>query len=56
MVEASGGYSNMFSTGIELNYKDISLGGNYQSPLSQNLSGNTVKAKDRFMVHVSLSL
>ena len=56
MVEASGGYSNMFSSGIELNYKDISLGGNYQSPLSQNLSGNTVKAKDRFMVHVSLSL
>lgn len=56
MVDASGGYSNMLSTGIELNYKDISLGGNYQSPLSQNLSGNTVKAKDRFMVHVSLSL
>lgn len=56
MVEASGGYSNMLSTGIELNYKDVSLGGNYQSPLSQNLSGNTVKAKDRFMVHVSLSL
>lgn len=55
-VEASGGYSNMLSAGIEMNFKNISLGGNYQSPLSQNLSENTVKAKDRFMVHVSLSL
>lgn len=55
-VEESGGYSTMFTLGIECNMGKISFGGNFQSPIDQELAGNRVKAKDRIMVHVSFSL
>ncbi|MBG9376631.1 transporter [Panacibacter sp. DH6] len=54
-VDESGGYSMMGILGVECNIKNIAFGGNYQSPLAQTLAGNRVKAKDRFMVHVSFS-
>jgi len=55
-VEESGGYSTLFTVGAEFTVKKISFGGNYQTPVSQQLANNEVKAKDRFMIHVSFSL
>ena len=55
-VDESGGYSTMGTVGAEFNIKNISFGGNFQTPLAQNLAGNRVKAKDRFMLHLSFSL
>ena len=54
-VDESGGYSTMGILGVECNVKNIAFGGNFQTPLAQELAGNRVKAKDRFMVHVSFS-
>lgn len=54
-VDESGGYSSMGILGVECNVKNIAFGGNFQTPLAQELAGNRVKAKDRFMVHVSFS-
>lgn len=56
LVDESGGYSTMGIIGAEFTVKQISFGGNYQTPLAQQLAGNRVKAKDRFMLHVSFSL
>lgn len=55
-VDESGGYSTMATLGAEFTIKQISFGGNFQTPLSQSLAGDRVKAKDRFMLHVSFSL
>jgi Putative MetA-pathway of phenol degradation len=55
-VDESGGYSTMATLGAEFSVKQISFGGNFQTPLAQSLAGDRVKAKDRFMVHVSFSL
>lgn len=55
-VDESGGFSTMATFGAEFNVKQISFGGNYQTPISQELAGNRVLAKDRFMLHVSFSL
>ena len=55
-VAESGGYSYMATLGAEFTVKRISFGGNFQTPLAQSLAGNQVKAKDRFMIHLSFSL
>lgn len=55
-VDESGGYSTMATIGAEFTVKQISFGGNFQTPLAQNLAGGRVKAKDRFMLHVSFGL
>jgi hypothetical protein len=55
-VEISGGSLLMSSLGIELAYKKIALGGNWQTPLSQNLANGIIKANDRAMIHLSYIL
>jgi hypothetical protein len=55
-VDESGGYTTSATIGAEFNIKQVSFGGNFQTPVAQSLAGNRVKAKDRFMVHISFSL
>ena len=55
-VDVSGGNLLLATAGVEANFKKISIGTNWQSPLSQNLGRGFVKANDRMMVHVSLTL
>jgi len=54
-VAQSGGHSTTAVVGMEVNMGKISFGGNYQSPLSQNLADGRVKAGDRFLTHLSFS-
>ncbi|SEK19348.1 transporter family protein [Parapedobacter koreensis] len=54
-VAQSGGNSLTGVAGVEVNAGRVSFGGNYQSPLSQNLADGRVKAGDRWMAHVSFS-
>jgi hypothetical protein len=54
-VNESGGYVTVATVGIEASYKKISVGANFQSPISQHLADATVKAKNRAMIHVSFS-
>ncbi|MBK1438448.1 hypothetical protein JHJ32_00485 [Parapedobacter sp. ISTM3] len=51
----SGGNSLTGVAGVEINAGRIAFGGNYQSPLSQNLADSSVKAGDRWLAHVSFS-
>lgn len=55
-VYSSGGYLLSGTAGAELMYKKISLGGNFQPALSQNLAHGLVKANNRMMVHLSILL
>lgn len=52
-VSASGGNLWLGTTGVEVAFKKFALGGNFQSPISQNLANGIVRAKNRLMVHVS---
>lgn len=52
-VYTSGGYALYGTAGAELNYKRLSLGGNYQPPLKQELAHGAIKAGDRLMLHIS---
>ena len=52
-VWETGGHSLMGTIGAEVNTGEISLGANFQTPLSQTLGENKVKAKNRGMVHIS---
>lgn len=54
-VAQSGGQSTIGIAGVEINVGAISIGGNFQSPLSQNLADGRIKAGNRFMTHVSFS-
>lgn len=54
-VAQSGGHSTTGVIGVEVNLGKISFGGNYQSPLDQNLADGRVQAGDRFLTHVSYS-
>lgn len=51
--DVSGGYSLMATTGIELSFKQYSIGGNFQPVLSQELADMKVKAGNRIMVHLT---
>jgi hypothetical protein len=55
-VDISGGKLLMGTVGVELAYKKISVGANWQTPLSQNLANGFVKANNRAMIHVSFLL
>jgi hypothetical protein len=55
-VEASGGNLMMATIGIETNFKTIAIGGNFQTPLQQNLGQGIIKANNTFMVQVSVIL
>lgn len=54
-VAQSGGYSTTAVAGVEVNIGRISLGGNYQTPMGQQLADGRAKAGDRFMTHISYS-
>ena len=55
-VDISGGNLTMATVGIETGFRNISLGGNWQTPVSQNLANGIIKANNRFMVHLALVL
>ncbi len=52
----SGGNILMGTFGVETAFSKISIGANWQSPLSQNLASRFVKAGNRVMVHMAVSL
>lgn len=56
MVDVSGGDLLLGSIGAETAVKKITVGANWQTPLSQNLGRGFVKANSRVMVHVSFLL
>lgn len=56
MVDVSGGNLLLGTLGVETTFKKLSLGANWQTPLSQNLANGFVKANNRMMVHVSFLL
>ncbi|HEX5152441.1 MAG TPA: transporter [Parafilimonas sp.] len=55
-VEVSGGNLLVGTIGVETSFKSIAIGGNFQTPLSQNLGKGIIKANNRCMVHVSFAL
>jgi hypothetical protein len=55
-VDISGGNLSLATIGVEAAYKNISFGGNWQTPLSQNLANGIIKANNRFMVHMAFVL
>lgn len=55
-VYASGGNLLLATAGIEMNFKKIAIGANWQTPVSQDLGEGIVKANNRVMVHVSFLL
>lgn len=56
LVDISGGDLMTGTLGVETSYKKISIGGNWQSPLSQKLANGFVRSNNRMMVHVSFVL
>jgi hypothetical protein len=52
-VDVSGGYSLLATTGLEVTWNSISIGGNFQPPVSQKMADMRVKAGNRGMVHVT---
>ncbi|MFT3705652.1 MAG: transporter [Agriterribacter sp.] len=55
-ADISGGNILMGTIGLETGFKKISIGANWQTPLSQNLANGFVKAGNRAMVHVAFIL
>lgn len=55
-VDISGGNLLLGTAGIEASIKKISFGGNYQTPVSQDLGKGFLRANNRFMMHISLAL
>ena len=55
-VDISGGHVLSCTAGVELGYKKISIGGNFQTPLSQQLANGIVKSGNRAMLHISFLL
>ncbi|MEX6688205.1 transporter [Danxiaibacter flavus] len=54
-VDISGGRLLMGTVGVEASVKKIAIGGNWQTPLSQNLADGIVKANNRMMLHVAFA-
>lgn len=54
--DVSGGYALTGTVGMEAAFRNISIGGNWQTPLSQNLANGFVKANNRMMLHLSFLL
>jgi len=52
-VAQSGGNSLTGVVGVEVNVGKISLGGNYQAPLAQDLAEGRARAGSRWLAHVS---
>ncbi len=56
LVDISGGNLVMAMAGMELLYKNIAFGGNFQTPVSQQLANGILQSRNRVMVHVSFVL
>ena len=56
LVDISGGNLLMGTIGLEATFKNFSIGGNFQTPFSQNLANGIIKANNRAMVHISFLL
>ncbi len=54
-VWETGGRSLMRTVGMELNWEKISIGLNWQAPVYQELGEGKLKAKNRAMIHLSIS-
>jgi hypothetical protein len=52
-VDISGGYVFSGTAGLELGYRKIALGANFQSPFSQKLANDIVRAHNRAMLHIA---
>lgn len=52
-VYTSGGNILFGTAGVELVYKKIALGGNWQPPLHQDLANGAVKAHNKMMLHLA---
>ncbi len=52
----SGGQILFGSFGAETSYRKLALGGNWQPVWSQNLAAGAIKARNRFMLHLSFLL
>lgn len=52
-VDVSGGYSLLATLGLEATMGAVSIGGNFQPAISQQLADSRLKAGNRAMVHVT---
>jgi hypothetical protein len=55
-VYTSGGNLLLGTAGAEATFKNIAIGANWQTPLTQNLGGGIIKANNRMMLHLSILL
>lgn len=55
-VQISGGNLLLASVGAELAFRKLALGGNWQTPISQNLANGMIRANNRVMLHLSYIL
>lgn len=55
MVYESGGQLLMGTIGAEFSWGKFGIGGNVQTPLHQDLAGNTVRAKPRALIQMTLA-
>lgn len=56
LVDVSGGNLTLGTLGAEVAFGKMAIGGNFQTPLKQNLANGFVRANNRLMVHVSFML
>ena len=54
-VDLTGGYLTLAATGVEVNYKKVTIGTNVQLPFAQDFAEGQTTAKTRGMVHVTFS-
>ncbi len=52
-ADISGGKLLLGTIGLETTFKNMAIGTNWQTPLSQNLANGFVKANNRVMVHIA---
>ncbi|HMU47504.1 MAG TPA: transporter [Chitinophagaceae bacterium] len=55
-VSASGGNLSLTTIGVEVSFKKVAIGANFQTSLSQNLADGIAKANNRMMVHFAIAL
>jgi len=55
-VEASAGNLITGTVGIQASFKTITIGGNFQTPLQQNVGKGMVEFNNTFMAHISFAL
>lgn len=55
-VWETGGHSTVATVGLELTFGKINAGGNFQTPLAQNLGEGKIKTNNRCMIHIGFSI